>query len=426
MALDTGKQVRIAFNEVLDHFEKQQQMATLAETYDVSGAELQNAQNGIWRQVEQQASVQDGWEFNDSDFGDIIEMSYLSQLGSPRNSLKAISAQDIRDPSFMERWAKAAAARLTSDQNSRIASVVKDTGSLFYNATVDGTAGKTGYDAVKMATTILSERQAAQDMGVTVFLNDRDSQIVSSDIANRSNMNGLPETVYKNGMIAYGTAGANLYESNYLPSITGSATPATTVATTVSQKPVAKRTEAGGIILPVDYRISDDITLTNASGFNVGDWIEFTGRNALGLHDKTDTGVAMSFKIVAKSGNNIKTYPKPIALDDASLTTSELAYANIATQITAGDVPVRLNTANKRSNMFWTNDSIEIINGDAPLEYLGAKDGMEIMSETLASGTKVYMAYQGSINDFTLKCRLFTWYGVTNRDPSRNGVFTIG
>jgi hypothetical protein len=425
MALDTGKQVKIAFNNVLDHFEKQQQMAVLADTYNVSGAELQNAQNGIWRQVEQQTGVQDGWGFNDSDFGDIIEMSYLSQLGSPRNSLKALRADDFRDPQFMERWATTAAARLTADQNSRIANVVKDTGSLFYNAPVDGTTGKTGYDAVKMATTMLSERQAAQDMGTTVFLNDRDAQIVSSDIANRSNMNGLPETVYKNGMIAYNTAGSNLYESSYLPAITGSATPTTTVATTVSQKPVAQRTEAGGIILPVDYRISDAIAFTDASGFAVGDWISFTGINSLGLHDKTDTGQEMTFKIVDITGNNVKVYPKPIALDDASLTIAEKAYANIATQITSGDVPVRLNTANKRTNMFWTNDSIEIINGDAPLEYLGELDGMKVMSETLSSGTKVYMAYQGSINDFTLKCRLFTWYGVTNRDPSRNGVFTI-
>lgn len=425
MALDTGKQVKIAFNNVLDHFEKQQQMAVLAETYNVDGAELQNAQNGIWRQVEQQAAVQDGWDFNDADFGDIIEMSYLSQLSSPRNSLKALRADDFRDPQFMERWAKTAASRLTADQNSRIAGVVKDTGSLFYNATVDGTAGNTGYDAVKMATTMLSERQAAQDMGTTVFLNDRDSQIVSSDIANRSNMNGLPETVYQNGMIAYNTAGSDLYESSFLPSITGSATPSTTVATTVSQKPVAQRTEAGGIILPVDYRLSDDIAITDASGFNVGDWVGFTGINSLGVQDKTPTGQEMTFKIVAISGNNIKVYPKPIAADDPALTPSELAYANIDTQIVATTPIVRLNTENKRSNMFWTNDSIEIINGDAPLEYLGELDGMKVMSETLASGTKVYMAYQGSINDFTLKCRLFTWYGVTNRDPSRNGVFTI-
>lgn len=425
MALNTAKQVRVMFDKVLERLEHQQQMAMLCDTYNVSGAELQNAQNVIWRQIEQEAAVQNGWEFTDSDFGDIIELSYPARLDDPRNSLKKLRADDFRDQQFMDRWANAAASRLTADQNKRIAQLVTDTGSIYYDATVDGTSGNTGYDAIKTVTTIMSERQMDQSNGVSIFLNDRDAQTLSSDIANRSNMNGLPETVYKNGMIAYNTAGANLYESSYLPSITGSASPDTTVASDVSQKPVANRTEAGGLILPVDYRKSDAITLTDASGYNVGDWISFVGVNALGEHDKTDTGQEMTFKIVAKTGNDIEVYPKPVWVDDPALTTSEKAYANIASQITTGTTVSRLNTATKRANTFWTNDSVEILNGDAPLEFLGQMDGMEVISETLASGTKVYMAYQGSIDNFTLKCRLFTWYGLTNKDPSRNGNFVI-
>lgn len=425
MALDTAKQVRVMFNMVLDRLEHQQQMAVLCDTFNVSGVELQNASNVVWKQIEQEAGIQEGWDFTDSDFGDIIELSYPSQLGDPRNSLKKLRADDFRDSSFMERWAEAAAYRLTADQNSRIAELVKDTGSIYYEQAVDGTTNKTGYDAVKLASTILSERQQTMASGLNVFLNDRDSQKVSSDVANRSNMNGLPETVYKNGMIAYNTAGANLYESSYLPAITASAFGGSTVASDVSQKPVANRVEAGGLTLPVDYRISDPIAITAAAGLVVGDAVSFTGINALGEHDKTDTGVEMTFKVVAVDGNNIQVYPKPIAADDPALTIAEKAYANIATQILATTPIVALNTTASRANQFWVQDSIEIINGDAPLEYLGQLDGMEVISETLASGTKVYMAYQGSINDFTLKCRLFTWYGLTNKNPSANGNFII-
>lgn len=425
MALNTAKQVRVMFDKVLERLEHQQQMAMLCDTYNVSGAELQNAQNVIWRQIEQEAAVQNGWEFTDSDFGDIIELSYPARLDDPRNSLKKLRADDFRDQQFMDRWANAAASRLTADQNKRIAQLVTDTGSIYYDATVDGTSGNTGYDAIKLVTTILSERQMDQSNGVSIFLNDRDAQTLSSDIANRSNMNGLPETVYKNGMIAYNTAGANLYESSYLPSITGSVSPDTTVTANVSQKPVASRSEAGGLILPVDYRKSDAISLLDASGYNVGDWISFSGVNALGEHDKTNTNQEMTFKIVAKNGNDIEVYPKPIWVDDPALTTSEKAYANIASQIATGTTVSRLNTSSKRANTFWTNDSVEILNGDAPLEFLGQMDGMEVISETLKSGTKVYMAYQGSIDNFTLKCRLFTWYGLTNKDPSRNGNFVI-
>jgi len=426
MALDTAKQVRVMFNMVLDRLEHQQQMAVLCDTFNVSGVELQNASNVVWKQIEQEAGIQEGWDFTDSDFGDIIELSYPSQLGDPRNSLKKLRADDFRDRSFMERWAEAAAYRLTADQNSRIAELVKDTGSIYYEQAVDGTVNKTGYDAVKLASTILSERQQTMASGLNVFLNDRDSQKVSSDVANRSNMNGLPETVYKNGMIAYNTAGANLYESSYLPAITASTFAGSTVSVDVSQKPVANRTEAGGLVLPVDYRISDTITLVSGANLNVGDSIAFTGINALGEHDKTDTGVEMTFKVVGKpSGNEVQLYPKPIAAGDPALTIAEKAYANIATQIVSGTPVVALNTTSARANQFWVQDSIEIINGDAPLEYLGQLDGMEVISETLASGTKVYMAYQGSINDFTLKCRLFTWYGLTNKNPSANGNFII-
>jgi hypothetical protein len=421
MALTTAKRIEILFDEVLEQYEKQQQMAALTETFTVDGPTLQNAQNQIWRQVEQQSSVFGGWDAS-GNFGDILELSYPARLDDPRNAAKELRADDFRDKQFMQRWARTSAARLTADQNSRIAAKVKDTGSLFYRATVDGTAGNTGYDAIKQATTILSERQAATDMGVTMFLNNRDSQLISSDVANRSDMNGMPEDIYRNGMIAYNTAGLNLYEGSYLPTITGGASPASTVAATVSQAPRATVTLAGEEF-PADYRVSDDIALADASGYNVGDWVQFDGVNAVGLQDKTDTGVAMTFKIVEKTGNNIKVYPRPIALDDAALSDTQAAYANIATQIASGTQVTRLNTdASKRGNIFWCNDSVEILNGDAPLEYLSELDGMKVMSETLASGTKLYMAYQGEIDNFSLKCRLFTWYGITNKDPSRNGM----
>ena len=202
MAISTAKEVRVMFDEVLDQIEHQQQMAVLAEKYNATGSELQNSNNAIWRQIEQQAPVKEGWEFVDGDFGSLIELSYPANLGLPMNGLSQIRADDFRDKQFMQRRAKAEAARLLADQNSKIANLVKDTGSIYFNATVDGTSGNTGYDAIREVSTILRERQANTDMGISVFLNDRDASLISADIANRSNMNGLPESTYKNGLIA--------------------------------------------------------------------------------------------------------------------------------------------------------------------------------------------------------------------------------
>lgn len=418
MALDTAKEVRVMFDKVIEQYEEQTQMAELVGHYSMTGANAQNSNNVEWRQVEQQAPEQEGWEFVDADFGNVIEQSFPTTLGVPKNDLFQLRADDFRDRSFMDRRARAAASRLSSGLNKRIATKVGDTGSICYRTST------AGYDFVKTGSTIMSERQLRTDAGTSFFLNDRVAQRISSDLANRTAMGAMSEEAYKKGMIARQTAGFDVYESSFLPVITGAASPTAAVATTVSQAPVTSQT-LGGIVLPVDYRLSDSITLGTGDGaeFSVGDRISFAGVNSVGLADKTDTGQEMTFVIREITGDTIKVYPRPIAVTDASLSDAQAAYANIATQITSGTAVTRINIdASASANIFWVNDSIEIVDGDAPLEFLGQKDGMDVMSSTIAGGTKLYMMYQGSINNATLKCRLFTWYDVVNVDPQRNGV----
>lgn len=417
MGLSTAKEVRVMFDMVAEQFEAQDQMSKLVGHYDMTGANAQNSNNVEWRQVEQQAPVQSGWEFADSAFGDVLELSYPSVLGTPRNDLFKLRADDFRDRKFMDRRAAAAAQRLSADQNARIASLVANTGSLFYRATT------AGYDFIKTADTILRERQAYVGQGQSFFVNDRDAQRVSADLAGRQTLTDIAKEAYVKGMMFKNTAGFDIYESSYLGSLAGGALAGVTVTSTVSQAPVANFVSAG-ITLPVDYRISDNIALTGTiTNLVVGDRISFSGVNSVGLQDKTNTGTLMTFTVVEKSGANIKVYPRPIAVNDAGLTPVQAAYANINTQIAAGATVTKLNSDTiARNNVFWANDSVEIVDGDIPFELLGQLDGMEVMSSTLSSGTKLYIAYQGRIDDLTLRCRLFTWNDVVNIDPSRNGV----
>jgi hypothetical protein len=417
MALSTAKEVRVMFDMVTEQFEAQDQMSKLVSHYDMTGANAQNSNNVEWRQVEQQAPVISGWEFADSAFGDVLELSYPSVLGTPRNDLFKLRADDFRDRKFMDRRAAAAAQRLSADQNARIAQRVATTGSLFYRSTT------AGYDFIKTADTILRERQAYVGAGQSFFVNDRDAQRVSADLAGRQTLTDIAKEAYVKGMMFKNTAGFDIYESSYLGSLAGGALAGVTVTATISQAPVASFVSAG-ITLPVDYRISDDIALTGTiTNLVVGDRISFSGVNAVGLQDKTNTGTLMTFTVVEKTGQNIKVYPRPIAVDDPALQPHQAAYANINTRIAAGATVTKLNSdATARNNIFWANDSVEIVDGDIPFELLGQLDGMEVMSSTLSSGTKLYIAYQGRIDDLTLRCRLFTWNDVVNIDPSRNGV----
>lgn len=427
MALSIASTLQIAFDEVLDRMEEQQQAAQLASKRNVSGAELQLSSNGTWGTVQQQAPIKSGFVVTDADYGSAIVQNYPVALDQPDSALLGIRADDLRDDSFMKQWARTSSSRLLAEQNSKIANLVTNTGSLFYRAAVDGNIGSNGYDAIKQAHIMMKERQLACD-GLTVLLNDRDAGRLSSDLANRSNMSGLPESTYKNGLIASQIAGADIYEASYLPTITGGASVSgAEVATTVSFKPES-HVMVAGTKQPVDYRISGDIPVNAAaaSGLNVGDWIEFAGVEACGLHDKTPTGEAQTFKIVSKNGSNIKVYPKPIALDDPDLDDDEKAYANVTTRITANTAIIRKNTdVSKRANIFWADDSIQILNANSGVEKLKEFADQTILMETLSSGTTVYFIYGSDMNGLSLNLRLFTWNGITNVDPSRNGSFVI-
>ncbi len=417
MALSTAKAVEVVFGDVMEAMELELQMADMADHFPVVGAQAQNANNVYWRQVEQQAPVINGWEFVDSDFGDVIEQSYPSTLGTPQNDLFKLRADDFRNRDFMQRRAKAAAKKLSAAQNTKIATAVNSFSTQFYRTATSG------YDFVKTADTILNEQQLYTGMGQSFFVNNRDAQKISADLAIRQTVSGPVESAYKRGEVVKNTAGFDVYESSYLPTYAGSALAGVTVTTTVSQAPATSQT-LGGVVLPADYRLSDAITLTGTlTNLVVGDIITFTGVKAVGRLDKTVNSNDKTFRVVAKSGQTIQVYPRPVAADDPALTAVQKAYANINTRITSGTAVVKMNSDTlARTNMFWCNDAIEIVDGDVPLEYFSQLDGMTVMTDSLKSGTRLYLGYQGKIEDWTLRVRLFTWNDVVVRDPERCGV----
>lgn len=419
MALSTAKAITVLFDQVMETMELDMAMSRTAKVFRPDSATMQNSNNVIWRQVEQSAPVKSGWDMT-GQFGNVIELSYPSTLGTPSNDAFQLRADDFRDEQFIKRRGQAAAKKLNADLNNKIATLVRDTGSLFYRKS--GTVN--GYDFCAEGSTILTERQAWQMSGTSYFISPRTWQRIGSDLAQRGTLSGRPEEAYGTNQVGRDIAGFDVYKSAYMQTLTGGTAATTaTVAATISLKPQPSQTVAGQV-LPVDYR-SGDIALTAGDGakINVGDVITFANVMALGMLDKTNTNQPMTFKVVAKSTDTITVYPRPIALSDVSLSADEAAYANINTQIAAGAAITRLNTdASIQTNCFWANDSVEVIAGDAPFEELSKLSGWKCVSETLENGLKLYMLYDGAIGTANLQVRVFDWYGLVNCDPTRNGV----
>ena len=403
----------------METYEHQMQMLDMVDVFTPDPAAFQNSSNIIWRPVQQHAPIKEGWDLT-GQFGDVIEEYYPATLQTPRNDAFQLRADDLRDMRFWERRGVQSGMQQATFLNQRLAQLVTNEGSLFYRSNETN-----GYNFVGQAQTILNERQVYSPMRCYV-LNERDRQEYAQDLAERGTLSGRPEDSYRTGMIGKEVAQFDVYSGTYLPTLTGGASPNTTVTANQSFAPEGVTT-VGGNMVNVDYRLAN-IPVADSSSYNVGDRVMFVNNSvdvmALGLADKTNTGQAMTFVITAKpSTTMITVYPKPIAQDDSALDAEERAVSNIDTTIDSGAVVTRLNTdARARVNIFWAKDSIEVIGGDAPIELLATFAGQQVISQTMSNGQKMYMAYDGDIATLNFQCRLFTWWGLVNKNPMANGV----
>jgi len=105
------------------------------------------------------------------------------------------------------------------------------------------------------------------------------------------------------------------------------------------------------------------------------------------------------------------------------LTVIEKAYANVDTQITSGATVEAKNTqAIAKTNLFFDEDAVEVISGTIPADLFAEYNGHKVISATMKNGHPMYMVYDANIVDMNFRYRLFSWWDVTIKDPSRCGV----
>lgn len=421
MALTTGKIAEVMLEKSIETFESQVDMLPLTTFKKPEGGGLQNSGNVAWYPVQQHAPVISGWDLTGSETG-IIEETYPAILGTPTNDFVQMRADDLRDMTFWERRAVQSGRRQASNLNSGIATAIKTQGSLFYRSNATS-----GYEFIAQAQAIMNERQGV-DMGRYFMINDRDMLTFGADLAGRQTLQGKPEQTWTTGQIGKNIAGFDIFTGSFLPNLTGGADPATTVTGDHTFAPEAGSVNtATGIVTNIDYRVAS-IIVADSSSYAVGDKVNFkngaTPVYSVGLDDKNSTGQAMTFTIVeVTDGTHVKVYPKPIAVDDASLTTLEKAYANIDTQILNAATMNRVNIdATNKVNVFWDSGAVEVLGGVIPADLFKQYDGMKVLSDTMKNGQAMYIVYDGNIATMNFRYRLFTWYGITICNPALCGV----
>lgn len=420
-ALAGGRIAEVLFEETVEVYNRQQTMLPLVDFIEPDPAKLQDSSNIVWRPVNQSAPIISGFDLTGLSTG-IIEETYPAYLGTPANDFVNQRVDDLRDMHFWKNRGRVSGMRQASNLNTAIANSILNTGSICYR---DNTTS--GYTFIATGEAIMKERQLKKDQSY-FMLNDRHNLKFANDLAGRQTLQGRPEQVWDMSQIGQNVANFDLYTGSFIGNLAGGADPATTVTADQSFAPQGGSVNATTFVVTnVDYRTAT-IPVTASASYNVGDRVTFANGGvtvkAVGLDDKTNTNQAMTFVIVAKpSGTSVTIWPKPIAADDPALSTLEKAYANINTRILNTATMNRVNIdASTKPSLLWTKDSIEVMGGDCPVHLFKEFAGKKVISETMKNGLKMYMVYDGDSTKFELTFRIFTWFGVTNKAPAKNGV----
>lgn len=421
-SLVTGKIAIVMFEKFKETYESQQSILPLVTQWTPDAAQLQNAANQIWRPYAQHAPIISGWDLTGLETG-IIQQTYPAVLGTPSNDFVSQRIDDMRDEQFWKQRAQKSAQRQASYLNQSLASAMTLQGSMFYRSSATN-----GLDFISEAQALMNERQLSKGPR-NFLLNDRTNKRFANDLGSKQTMQGRPESdAWVKGQIGNNVAEFDLHLSSSLPNLVGGASPSTTVTGNQSFAPTAGTVDATtGVVTNVDAR-SATIPVAASASYNIGDKVTFVNGStpvyAVGLDDKTNTGNAMTFTIIAKpSGTSITVFPRPIANDDAALSTLQKSYSNIDTTILSGATVVRQNTvASERVNLFWEKTAVEVLGGEIPAEKFKEFSGKKVITDTMSNGLQLYMVWDGDIATMTFSWRLFVWWGITVADPSQVGV----
>ncbi len=421
--LTAGKIAEVMFDKALETYEPQDMLLPTTTFMEPDGATMQNSGNTLWRPVQQHRPVISGWDLTGQEQG-IIEETYAAYLGTPNNDLVSLRADDMRDTRFWERAGETAGRQQATQLNKDIATAIGTQGGMYIRSNATS-----GYDFIAEGQALMNERQGAQSQRIFI-LNDRDNLKYAKDLAARQTLQGRPESTWANGQIGQNVAEFDVYTGSFLPNLIGGADPATTVTANQSFAPTAGIVNTvNSTVTNVDYRYAT-IAVTASAAYNVGDKITIANGGvtikAVGLADKSDTGIAMTFTVTGKpTGTSLQISPKPIALDDPALSILEKSYANVNTRILNAATVNRVNIdASKKANLFYDKDAVEVLGGTVPAELFKSFDGMKVINKTMKNGLKMYMIYDANMINMQFRFRLFTWYGITIKDPSRCGVAT--
>ena len=418
MANTFSKEEKVAFDDLLEGFNDALVMSGLVNQYNLGNQEAERGSDVIWRPVPYIAQSYSGLD-QTGNFGDSVQLSVPSQIGTVKSSNFTLNATELRDPSQADRKTAAARQKLASDINVALMTTAANEGT----AVVARSGAASGYDDVALADAMFNERGVSMD-GRVMALSSRDYNSMAGNLAARETMNGKPTRAYEKSYVG-DVAGFETHKLDYANSLTAAAGTTVTInGANQHYTPSSTTASSNGLNESnVDNRYQT-ITIAVVGGtVKVGDAFTIAGVNSVHQITKGDTGQLQTFRIheiVTGSGGSgtVKISPA-IVTNDVTQTAADEQYKNCSATPANGAAITFLNVADASVNPFWCRDAIELLPSKL---IMPANSGMDSMSGTTDQGLSVLMTRQGAIETMKVQYRLDVFFGTVCVCPEQAGI----
>lgn len=422
--LNEGKLITYAIDEMVEVFDQMTPLASKTQAYD-PGETMQRSNNAYWKPLQQNGITERGWDMTGK-FNGVLELSVQGALGEPLNTNRQLRIDDVRDETSWRRAIRADAMQVMAQIELDGLKKAATHGAFCttHGAAYGSSLG--AWDALANAEGKMFATGYNTKSGITAYINQAAYLQGGKDLINSaaSYSQKIPDEAYSKGLIQRQVAGVSEVQRHNLLPFVSAQTASVTINGAQKFAPLASEQSANGSAVPFDNRyatINVTGTLTNVA---VGDKFTIPGMYALNLATKEQQAHLMTFTVVGKDTGKLTISPRPIALDDTSLSTVQKAYANVSTSLDDLDVVTWLNAKAVQSSIIMVNDAMTLASSRLPTSH-------ELYKNLSTRSFKVgpingLIATEGDINTMNGKLRTLFWYDWQVEKPEQVGVILAG
>lgn len=419
MANDFTKEEKVAFDEILEGFEKQLTTSNAAKMYRPDQTTMERTNDTIWRPMPYIATSVDGLDIT-GQFDGMTQLSVPASINTIKNVPWQMDGLELRDALQEGRLGDSAKQKLAADIEVSTLTAVTNLGSIVSARPL----AAQGFEDVGDLDAMCNEL-GIQQFDRYVAYGSTDYNKLAKDVANRDNMAASKTvTAYERALVGRNIAGFDVFKLDTTRNLVAASATGVTM-NGANQKYIPKATvpSPNGGTSNVDNRFQT-ISLTVTSGtLKVGDSFTIAGVNSVHPITKEDTGRLKTFRIVqivtGSGGTGTVVITPAIVSAAGSPTRAEKQYQNVTATPANGAVITFLNKVTARANPFWKKEALEIIPGRI---VVPSGSGLAQISATTTQGIQVLMTKQTSIDNYSTKFRVSVSYGVNVLNTEMAGI----